>query len=153
MRKICQGSTRWTSPSWRSHMLYIHTPWKPCEGHCSQVSESNTLSLLPPLLTPTPIPPSVTLGTSGGGILGCEKSTSISSLCSGRSCPVAFRLLMRTLTETWFFYLKVISDCLLLLLIFITGRARLLFAPTTVFSDRIIQEEHPSSQTLAGVQA
>lgn len=84
-----------------------------------------------PLLTPTP--PYVTLGTSGGGILGCEKSTSISSLCSGHSCPVAFRLLMRTLTETWFFYLKVISDCLLLLLIFITARARLLFAPPQCF--------------------
>lgn len=81
-----------------------------------------------PLVAPPP-PHYVTLGTSGGGILGCEKSISISSLCSGRSCPVAFRLLMRILTETWFSYLKVISDCSLLLLFFLKGRAGLHFAP------------------------
>lgn len=133
-------------------MLYICTPRKPCAGHCSQVPESNALSLLPPPCCPPP-PHYVTLGTSGGGILGCEKSISISSLCSGRSCPVAFRLLMRILTETWFSYLKVISDCSLLLLFFLKGRAGLHFAPPIALSDRISQEEHPSCQTLAGVQA
>lgn len=93
------------------------------------VARYQKVMLSPSSLPMLPPPHCVTLGTSGGGILGCERSTSISSLCSGRSCPVAFRLLMRILTETWFSYLKVISDCLLLLLFFLKGRAGLLFAP------------------------
>lgn len=93
------------------------------------VARYQKVMLSPSSLPMLPPPHCVTLGTSGGGILGCERSTSISSLCSGHSCPVAFRLLMRILTETWFSYLKVISDCLLLLLFFLKGRAGLLFAP------------------------